>query len=654
MVEVMKRRYIEIAAILAFLFLIDCNKNSVSEVDDPCTIIEPMQEYYEPLSLGEIRPEGWIRYMMVQDMNGFVGNLDRLVPEIILEDDIYGKDRRSGGYPGGVDPQELSPDEKSVYMWWNSESQSNWRDGFIAHAILLGDSSRIDRTRAYVRRILDTQDPDGYLGIYTPDFRYDFDSDNGELWAKATLLRGLLKYYEAFGEEEVLDAIIRAVENVMDHYPPGASEPFNIGSRHSGGLTHGLTITDVLDRLSQLTGDPKYREYTVFLYEDYCKHELGEADIQYQNIMDTGYRIWGHGVHVYESLRPLVIAWYASGNPKLGEAVEIYKGRIGKMLTPAGGPIGDEWIVGRTADATHTGYEYCSSHELLHSYAFLMQKTGDLLSAENIERILFNAALGAKNGTEQCIAYLKTDNSYAMTGTLNGAPQGKEKQTRYKYSPAHEDVAVCCVPNAGRILPYYLQHMWMKDADGFVNLLHGPSVVRSEWKGTPLRIETDTDYPYKNHFRIIARSDERIDLQLKIRIPEWVDQVRSNDPYEKKDGFLVFDVTGNEAGFSFYFDTGIKVRSFGKKEHYFTRGALVYALPIQDISKKVRSYPLGGFHDYHYLPAGTPRYGFTRDHNVSMTGKLEMSLNLFNTQTGNKERVKLVPVGKTLLRQVTF
>ena len=41
-------------------------------------------------------------------------------------------------------------------------------------------------------------------------------------------------------------------------------------------------------------------------------------------------------------------------------------------------------VAERTADATLTGYEYCSLHELLDSYTVLLQKQGNPKTAEAI------------------------------------------------------------------------------------------------------------------------------------------------------------------------------------------------------------------------------------------------------------------------------
>jgi DUF1680 family protein len=75
-----------------------------------------------------------------------------------------------------------------------------------------------------------TQDEDGYIGIYDKELRYNFNSENGELWSKASLYRGLLAYYEYTNDEKVFTAVERAVENVMVNYPINASSPFYSGT----------------------------------------------------------------------------------------------------------------------------------------------------------------------------------------------------------------------------------------------------------------------------------------------------------------------------------------------------------------------------------------------------------------------------------------
>ncbi|MBK7094549.1 MAG: hypothetical protein IPH57_05670 [Saprospiraceae bacterium] len=69
---------------------------------------------------------------------------------------------------------------------------------------MLGNKKDLAKVKSYVRSILATQDKDGYLGIYDNELRYNFKSENGELWSKTTLYRGLLAYYE-FSKDETVE-----------------------------------------------------------------------------------------------------------------------------------------------------------------------------------------------------------------------------------------------------------------------------------------------------------------------------------------------------------------------------------------------------------------------------------------------------------------
>ncbi len=487
---------------------------------------------------GEIKPSGWIKEQMRKDMDGFVGHLDQLAPDLLIHDKIYGEHRLTKNITsknvGNIPDAEWS----EQYMWWNSESQSNWWDGYLRHAFMLNDKKHLMRVEEYIDYILSTQDEDGYLGIYAPDLRYHFTSENGELWSKATLYRVLLAYYEATKKINVLDAVIKAVNNVMENFPIDNSTPF-MANKPYAGLSHGLAFTDILHKLFQIAGKEVYKEYAIFLYKDYCRHDVSEKDVQLKNILDPGYKFCCHGVHTYEHLRSLALAAFATGDAELQKALTIYLERVEKTTAPSGGPIGDEWIHGRHADATNTGYEYCSIHELMDSYLFLLQKSGDLKFAEKAEKIFFNAAQGARHPEQSSIAYLKTDNSYEMCGTRNGEIEKDKKQTRYKYSPVHQDVAVCCIPNAGRITPYFVQNMWMKDEEGLIACLFGPCELETTINGKKISVKEITSYPYDFTIIFEITAEQPVDFIVKIRKPSWVKEFKLNVSFEEnKDSYL--------------------------------------------------------------------------------------------------------------------
>ena len=613
------------------------------------------QEKFQKLPLGAIKPAGWIKEQMQKDMAGFVGNLDQLVPSLI-NDPIYGEGRlhkhSKAKDLGNLKSGDAAGDDQ--YQWWNSETQSNWWDGYIRNAFLLNDSSAIEKSRKHVQAILATQDSDGYLGIYDRELRYHFSAENGELWSKTTLYRGLLAYYECTKDPKTWLALVRAVDNVMQNYPVNQSDPFYAGTGFSGGVAHGLTFTDVLDKMFQLTGNAKYREYAVFLYRNFSQNLNSEKDVQLPNILNPEYKLQCHGVHTYEHLRPLILAAYASGSKELSNALDIYESRIKHVTTLTGAAIGDEWIGGRTASSSSTGYEYCSLHELMDSYTVLFQKSGAHANGDVVENIFYNAAQGSRDPDHSCIAYLKTDNSYEMLGTKNGEAEPGRNQTRYKYSPVHQDVAVCCSPNAGRITPYFIQSTWMKEKDSvLVAALLAPTIVNTSIKNIPIQIEERTAYPYQQQFSFIIKADRSVQFTLKIRKPDWTTAIQTKEHYKLEQGFIVIrrKFSQNDK-IDIKLITRVMVKEDMEHEKYFSYGPLVYAMPIKARAQMGRVY-LPGFEDWMYTPVSKTHYDYVQN-NAAHYSNGKILLQLKNTGTKKIEKTTLVPFGTTILRQVSF
>lgn len=628
-------------------------ETSRQPVNSPYQNVEAISERYKPLRFSEINPEGWIKKQIRENLDGFTGRLDTLVPKLIMEDKIYGEDRLTNNVKSkDVGALGEAGDWQVQFLWWNSETQSNWRDGYIRSAILMNDPQHLEKLQAYVDYILSTQDEDGYLGIYDKDLRYSFDNENGELWAKASLLRGLLAWYEYTNDAKVFTAIERAVQNVMDNYPVNNSHPFYSKQPNVGGTSHGLTITDVFEALYRLTGKEVYREYCLFLYKDFSEQTLNE-DAQYTKLVTDTLMLGGHGVHTYEHVRSLAAAYYASGNPELSHALDHFLEKIEWETTASGAGVGDEWIGGRKADATHRGYEYCSMHELMHSYLELMRKSGNTTFADKAEKIFLNAAQGARHPTQSCIAYLKSDNSYFMTGGLNGDNSDKH-QTRYTYSPVHQEAAVCCVPMAGRIAPYYVQYMWLKDDRSLVASLLGPSEVHTTVNGKDVQVKEITNYPFEYTVRFEVTAEDAA-FALKVRKPEWATKFSVSTDYEMEDGFIVIDQTwkGSQT-VQVEFIPEVVVRQDINNENYFTYGALVLALPLEAVETRTNTFPVPGFYNLTYAPEKLVIYEYANELVEVDAGKLRFRTLLFNPVTKRKDEVELVPMGQTILRQVTF
>ena len=107
---------------------------------------EKVEEKYQILPFGSIKPSGWIKEQMKKDVTGFVGNLDKLVPDLI-NDPIYSSGRlhKNSEVKDLGNNKEGDTEGSEQYKWWNSETQSNWWDGYIRNVILLNDKAGLKK-----------------------------------------------------------------------------------------------------------------------------------------------------------------------------------------------------------------------------------------------------------------------------------------------------------------------------------------------------------------------------------------------------------------------------------------------------------------------------------------------------------------------------
>ncbi len=638
----------------------------------------------------DVEPGGWVREAMAADLQtGFTGHLDRLAPDLLVDDDIFGRDRLTAGVRA-KDLGALSDDAEwtAQFLWWNAETQGNWRDGWLHHALWAGSPTDRASADAWVASILATQDEDGYLGVYAPDLRFPERGENGELWAQACLLRALLGYERHTGDAAVLDAVQRAVDATMAGYPQDASNPFGTEASF-GGVSHGLVFTDVCRELAVLTGKERYLAYARWLYEAFCASPATDRDVAAAELLDPARGFCGHGVHTYEHWRALQTA---SMSAPRGHLLNAYAVKLAAALTPSGAPNGDE-LCHAQGSANATGYELCSVVELLAGYGLAAALTGEAVWGDRMEELLFNAGFGMRDPLDGGVAYLKTDNSRSMTGEEGFRPavEGAVAQTRYRYSPVHREAAVCCVPNAGRLLPTYARYQWLTSLEGeagdvpvLAALLLAPSSVRvGVARGGRVTVAQTADYPATHRlvFTVDVAADAPADFVLAIRRPNWaigaaVDGIDVGRVGEQ-DGFvrIVGPWPIGRTALTVDLAAAPEVRAARGGETLIGWGPLLFARPLPGRREVVRAYPVG-------VPGASVQFRDIAVHPVGDTSDIVLAADVdpqpcpvpqdseaaaaphaWQRQgvavtvvgpAGERKRVALVPMGATVLRQLTF
>jgi hypothetical protein len=603
------------------------------------------------LKAGEVRPQGWLQTRLNDDMTtGYLPRLPELTEYVTLE--TFNSAAKASMYKppiGGV--------------WWSGEQTGCWLEGYIMAAYLSGNTEAMTRVDALVKQVLSYQEADGYLGVYDRDSRFRRPMD-GELWAQTTLFRALLAYVELTGNEEVLAAVQRAVDLSISKY---AGQDCWSNKIPRGGQPHSMMFVDICEWFYGTTGDAKYLDFAKELYDTYNEHQdVFEYDCLLRNLKDVDKLFNGHGVHAIEHIRVPYFLYYTTGLSKYSP-VENYPVKIHRHLNAGGAVVCAEDILQRLA-GPEIGCEYCTMQELQHSMQSVFQKTGQAFAGDWIERVVFNAAEGARMKNGSAIAYLSSDNQPE-------ASVARGHGRRFKYSPTHEDVALCCVNWAGRLYPYYVKGMWMKTADGtgLAAAAYGPSVLKTDIRGVGVTIEQNTVYPFEDQIEFVVSPEKPVSFPVYFRNPGWsgnTEVFAAGAAVSREEGFIKVEKTW-QAGdrVRLVFSADVEQHKMSGGSQYWTRGALTYALPIDSRLEEIKACGDTGFSDYDIVPAAgdateyalTDQCGTFAFHRGATDADrpweqcgLTLQGQLINRASGQLEAVELVPEGTALLRQTAF
>ncbi|WP_303318326.1 beta-L-arabinofuranosidase domain-containing protein [Flavivirga abyssicola] len=662
-----------------FLSLFVLLASSCQESNSKKETISKYQPKYELLEVGQVKATGWMLEQMNIDLSeGYLSSFHEICPYI--DQDVFNAKR--------VNSIEKYPGYPKLGTWWGAEEEGYLKDGMLRMAIQSNNKEVLKRAEGWMERLLEYQGEDGYIGMYKDgdelDTRFNHSGDNGELWVQSRIMSPMLAWYEYTNDPRFLEAVERAVSLSIQKYDKSThfAHP-NI--QKGSGISHSVGFFDILEWLYRITGKQIYGDFAVRFYADFNESPTKDDEMTIKNLLDENLKFQAHTPHIVEGMYMPHLMAAITGGEDVKKASDMAIKKAWYHFTPGGGIVGDEDVKGREGTAD-TYREYCALPELVFSLNRVASISGNVSVGDMVERVVFNSAQGARLPDLAALQYLSNDNRVEINSCEHGgrlAYDANRAKCDDKFDPNHFDQgAVCCVTSASRILPYFIDGMWMKTADkpGVVSMYYGPTTVEIEIEGVKVRIEEITNYPFSDEITFKLHVDKPLAFDFKLRIPEGADDIIIVNEDEtivktKDSDFINLHKNwknGDVVKIKFPFEVK-KIdqpisKSVPRSGYFLQRGPLVYALPFPYELEKTLEYNNTGYYRYEVNTLDKTGWDYAIDKDTEFSLKeipnADISKPWFKSPVylegnlldinGESKKVKLVPEGCTVLRRVTF
>ena len=236
----------------------------------------------------------------------------------------------------------------------------------------------------------------------------------------------------------------------------------------------------------------------------------------------TTFPLTNHAYHVAaiaaRNKLPAALAFASGKRDYLDAAIKAYRDfhdGVGWQATYA--PCADgEW----TAAPSCVGEtEYCDFIFYQELFAWFASLTGETSYADAIERIVFNAAQGARAKDERTIGYMTSPNQwYATLASSRWGPEPFFHAYAPNMNPA------CCPANSIRLYPLYVQNAVFREGRDLRVMNYGPYDVRTKIDGRDVRVASETDYPFGQRVTLLVKA-KGWNGALRLRRPVWAESV---------------------------------------------------------------------------------------------------------------------------------
>ncbi|KAJ5273719.1 hypothetical protein N7478_008844 [Penicillium angulare] len=530
---------------------------------------------YEPLPLGSISPNGWLKTELETSAAGLGGHLY----------DFY-RFVKSSSWIGG--DQEYSDLNEALPYWVNA---------LVPLAYTLQDDRLKDQVHTIVDEVLSRTQSDGWIGPET------LESGERMIWARTLLFLGLTNLADANStyEKPIVDSLMRfnsLMNSMLKNngtgmiwHPgdkPNEDDFLWFRSRSEDMMVsvqwlidyHAGNNTEMLKENLDMLHEYGYKWEGWYTEHSYIKEDLYDLP---ESVTDDQWAFL-HGVTIAEGLKyAAAVRRFTFNESLMTTAMNGVKWTMEYHGAPSGTILADERIDGLNP---YYGSELCTHVETIYSLAYNYFAIGDPYYADRAELAAFNALPAALMGDWWSHQYM-TEPNQPFSKNLSTTPF-YDVNTQGQTFGVEPDYP-CCTVNHPQGYPKFTLYSYVKKGTtGLVHALLSPATVTTQINGKQVSVNCETDYPFKNTLSYTIDSDTEFEFYL--RVPSWSTGVttqglKDTPATDPKTGLMKFDIPSGTTKFTYSIGAEIQVTPRANDTVSIYRGSLLYALYIKpDIS----------------------------------------------------------------------
>jgi len=393
-----------------------------------------------------------------------------------------------------------------------------------------GDGQLKDRADRMVAVLAECQRAhgNGYLSAF-PEELFDRLRADRPVWAPFytihKIMAGLLDMHTLAGSAQALE-VVRGMARWTARWtqPLGDAAMARVLEREYGGMN------EILYDLAAVTGEAEWREVAQRFDHERIFRALAEGRDELK------------GLHVNTTIPKIIGAarrYELTGEARYRRIAEYFWRQVTERRCYAtGGTSNNEsWNAGPGVLSTElSGYtqECCVTYNLLKLTRHVLSWTGDPACAEYYERALWNGILGTQHPRDGSkLYYVPLASGYWK---LFGAPQADYW---------------CCTGSGSESFAKLGDSIYFHDDAGLTVNLFIASELR--WDERGMTWIQDTRFPVEPRTRLTVRTAKPTALQLRIRVPSWVERGgaatlngKPLDGFAAPGGYFVIDRTWHD------------------------------------------------------------------------------------------------------------